>query len=167
MAKTGKSVFLLKSETPSFILTDLKPGSMYTANMRAENKFGKSEALYVPFVTKVEPIKTIAETKVKEESLNSESELLGVILGVVFMAVIVMVVIAFTTLTYRRCLDESNSMSIPDASLFPSEMETDLLPGSGTSRKDQQYPNKSPSSPFNSYQQLMPTISFDVLKKVI
>jgi len=140
---------------------------MYTANVRAVNKFGKSEALYVPFVTKVEPIRTIAETKVKEESLNSESELLGVILGVVFMAVIVMVVIAFTTLTYRRCIDESNSMSTPDASQVPNEMETDLLPGSRTSKKEQLHPNKSPSSQFNSYQQLMPTISFDVLRKVI
>ena len=81
----------LKSDKLSFILSDLIPGSMYTASVRALNKFVKSEALYVPFITKVELIKTIAETKVKDERNNSESEVLGVILGVVFMTATVLV----------------------------------------------------------------------------
>ena len=133
---------------------------MYTASVRAVNKFGKSEALYVPFITKVEPIKTIAETKVKDERNNSKSEVLGVILGVVFMTATVIVAVVFTALTYRRCLNESSSMN--SLSLVPGEKETVPMP----SRKEQSLPNQIPSSQFHSGQQMMPTISFTMLGKV-
>jgi len=87
LSKTGKSIVLQKSNNLTFKVIDLKPGSMYTANVKAVNKFGKSDALFISFATQAEPVKTIAETKVKEER-NDENEVIGIILGIVVTSVI-------------------------------------------------------------------------------
>ena len=160
LSETKQTVVLQKSNILSFKVSDLKPGSMYTAAVKSVNKFGKSEAIFVPFVTQAEPIKTIAETKVKGEK-NDENEVLGVILGIVVTVVIMLFVLALVTLSYRRCLLEQ-----PDTSLVLGANKNHLFPRPDTVPREISNRNIIPASPFDFYQQSMPTISSDVLVKV-
>ena len=160
LSKTGQSVVLQKSNNLIFKVSDLKPGSTYTAAVKAVNKFGKSEAISIPFITQAEPIKTIAETKVKGER-KDENEILGVILGIVLTIVIMVFVLALVTLAYRRCLLEQ-----PDTSLVPGVNENYPFSRPDTVPREISNRNIIPSSPFDSYQQSMPTISSDVFVKV-
>ena len=47
--------------------------------VQVRNKFGISDSLYVPVVTMMEPIKQLAETKVKNE--EDKNEILAMIIG--------------------------------------------------------------------------------------
>ena len=158
LSKTGKSIVLQKSSNLTFKVSDLKPGSMYTANVKAVNKFGKSEALFISFVTQAEPVKSIAETKVKGER-NDGNEVIGVILGIVVTSVIMLFVL---TTTYRRC-----QLEPPDTRLVSDVVGNSQFPGHETViREVISHPKKIPSSSFDSYHHSMQTISSDVLVKV-
>ena len=147
----------------NFDVIGLRPGSTYTITVKSKNKFGKSQSVYVPVVTLLEPIKQIAETKVKENK-EEESKRIAIILGSVAIVILIVVVILLTVFTQRRRVLELNSSSSHRKSLVATNKCPDLVHDSA------QYnctPSKSiPSSPFNSYQEMLPTISCDVFGKV-
>ena len=59
----------------------LSPGTTYTVRVQIRNKFGVSESLHVPVVTLLEPIKQLAETKVKEDTEERNEAILAMIIG--------------------------------------------------------------------------------------
>ena len=59
----------MQSNWPTFQLGELQSGTTYKVNVRCENKHGRSDPLYLLVETLNEPIKQIAETKVKEQNV--------------------------------------------------------------------------------------------------
>ena len=96
---TGRHVKTMQSTWPKFQMGELQSGTTYKVNVRCENKHGRSDPLYLLVETLNEPIKQIAETKLKEE--NSEyNEMMALIIGVIvsLMSMIIMVIIAVITI---------------------------------------------------------------------
>ena len=96
---TGRHVKSMQSTWPKFQMGELQSGTTYKVNVRCENKHGRSDPLYLLVETLNEPIKQIAETKLKEE--NSEyNEMMALIIGVIvsLMSMIIMVIIAVITI---------------------------------------------------------------------
>ena len=88
-----------------FDIIGLKPGSSYTITVKSKTKFGISEPVYVPVVTLMEPIKQLAETKVKENK-EEESEKIAMVLGGIATVILLVVVILLIVFTHRRRLLE-------------------------------------------------------------
>jgi len=162
LAKTGRSVLKLQNDLMDFDIIGLRPGSTYSITVKAKNKFGTSEPVYVSVVTLLEPTKQLAETKVKENK-EEETRILAIILGGVALVILLVIAILLIAFTYRRRLLERNSPLSHGTNLIDSNKGPDLLLDSG------QYEctaSKSiPSSPFNAYQEILPTISCDVFGK--
>ena len=159
LSNTGKSIKTQNSHSLVFDIIGLKPGSSYTISVRAKTKFGTSEPVYVPVVTLIEPIKQLAETKVKEKS-EEESEKTAIILGGIVTIVLLVVMILLSVFTHRRRLLERR---VPTAQLEvtrgphlvkESELSIDSVATS------------IPSSTFHSYKEIVPTISNDGIGKV-
>ena len=96
---TGRHVKTLQSTWPRFQMGELQSGTTYKVNVRCENKHGRSDPLYLLVETLNEPIKQIAETKLKEE--NSEyNEMMAIIIGVIvsLMSMVIMIIIAVITI---------------------------------------------------------------------
>ena len=112
---TGRHVKTLQSTWPRFQMGELQSGTTYKVNVRCENKHGRSDPLYLLVETLNEPIKQIAETKLKEE--NSEyNEMMAIIIGVIvsLMSMVIMIIIAVITIrlhsrTRGRHLSRSGS----------------------------------------------------------
>ena len=69
-------------------------------NVRTENRHGRSDPLYLLVQTTSEPIKLLAETKVKNEVEGTES--LAMILGALVTIVMLVIVILLVSFSYRR-----------------------------------------------------------------
>ena len=82
--------------------------------VQVRNKFGVSDAVYIPLVTKLEPIKQLAETKVKNE--EGRTELLAMILGGLVTSVLLLTVILLVSLNYRRRMLEQSTATISSTS---------------------------------------------------
>ncbi len=111
---TGRHVKTLQSTWPRFQMGELQSGTTYKVNVRCENKHGRSDPLYLLVETLNEPIKQIAETKLKEE--NSEyNEMMAIIIGIIvsLMSMVIMIIIAVITIrlhaTRGRQLTRSGS----------------------------------------------------------
>ena len=129
--------------------------------MRAKTKFGTSEPVYVPVVTLIEPIKQLAETKVKEKS-EEESEKTAMILGGIATLALLAIMILLSVFTHRRRLLERRAPT--------SQVQLEVTRGphlvqeSGLSIDS--VANIIPSSTFHPYKDILPTISSDSAGKV-
>ena len=90
------------------------PGTTYTVKIQVRNKFGTSDSVYIPMVTKLEPIKLLAETKVKNE--EGRTELLGMIIGSLVTAVLLVTVVLLVSFNYRRRMLEQSAATISSTS---------------------------------------------------
>ena len=99
----GHHLRTLHNTWPRFTVSELQSGTTYKVNVRCENKHGRSDPLYLLVQTLNEPIKQIAETKLKEEN-SEQNELMAIIIGVVVSLVImtVMLIIAGVTIRVKR-----------------------------------------------------------------
>merc|ERR1719273_579322 len=88
------------------VISGLLPGTTYTVKVQVRNKFGVSDAVYIPLLTKLEPIKQLAETKVKNE--EDRTELLAMILGGLVTSVLLLTVILLVSFNYRRRMLEQS-----------------------------------------------------------
>ena len=86
--------------------------------VRCENRHGRSDPLYLLLETLNEPIKQIAETKVKKEA-GDYNEMLAITIGVVVSVVImvVMIIIAVFTIRFQSRLRTELSRSESDMRL--------------------------------------------------
>ena len=82
--------------------------------VQVRNKFGTSDAVYIPLLTKLEPIKQLAETKVKNE--EGRTELLAMILGGLVTAVLLLTVLLLVSFNYRRRMLEQSAATISSTS---------------------------------------------------
>ena len=97
---SGAHVKTVQSNWPTFQLGELQSGTTYKVNVRCENKHGRSDPLYLLVETLNEPIKQIAETKVKEQN-SEENELIVIIIGVAVSLIIMVVMIIIAVITIR------------------------------------------------------------------
>jgi len=105
----GTHVKTLQSSWPQFTLGELQSGTTYKVNVRCENKHGRSDPLYLLVETLNEPIKQIAETKLKEEN-SEQNEVMAIIIGVTvsLMIMIVMVIIAVITVRVKSQISNNH-----------------------------------------------------------
>ena len=82
--------------------------------VQVRNKFGTSDAVYIPLLTKLEPIKQLAETKVKNE--EGQTEVLAMILGGLVTSVLLLTVILLVSFNYRRRMLEQSTATISSTS---------------------------------------------------
>ena len=146
-----------------FDIIGLKPGSSYTISVRAKTKFGTSEPVYVPVVTLIEPIKQLAETKVKEKS-EEESEKTAIILGGIATLALLAVMILLSVFTHRRRLLERRAPTSQGRVQIEVTRGPHLVQESGLSIDS--VATSIPSSTFHSYKEIVPTISNDGIEKV-
>merc|ERR1712079_105149 len=107
------------------VLSGLLPGTTYTVKVQVRNEFGISDAVYIPLLTKLEPIKQLAETKVKND--DGRTELLAMILGGLVTSVLLLTVILLVSFNYRRRMLEQSTAII-------SSTTAPLLENSGRPR---------------------------------
>ena len=131
--------------------------------MRAKTKFGTSEPVYVPVVTLIEPIKQLAETKVKEKS-EEESEKTAIILGGIATLALLAVMILLSVFTHRRRLLERRAPTSQGRVQIEVTRGPHLVQESGLSIDS--VATSIPSSTFHSYKEIVPTISNDGIEKV-
>lgn len=162
LANTGISIQKHHSSSMDFDVIGLKPGSSYTIAVKSKTKFGISEPVYVPVVTLMEPIKQLAETKVKENK-EEESEKIAMVLGGIATVILLVVVILLIVFTHRRRLLERSLPLTHGRVQIETKRAPDLVHESGL--YDGSVPKSIPSSPFNSYKEMLPTISCDVIGK--
>ena len=67
-------------------------GTTYKATVISQNKQGKSDLVYMLIETLMEPIKQIAETKLKEED-SDDNQIIAIIIGV-FVTVMLIVIMS-------------------------------------------------------------------------
>ena len=126
------------------------------------NKFGTSDAVYIPLLTKLEPIKQLAETKVKNE--EGRTELLAMILGGLVTSVLLLTVVLLVSFNYRRRLLEQNTAGI-------SSTSAPLLETSGRPREAADFSSftsgskQSTTTTFNS-NVFVPSISSELYGQV-
>ena len=94
----------------------LCPGTTYTVRVQIRNKFGVSESLHVPVVTLLEPIKQLAETKVKEDTEERNEAILAMIIGGLVTLVMLVLVILLISFSYRRRLLEHSAATLSSTS---------------------------------------------------
>ena len=83
----GAVVRRLESNLGVFQVLELQSGTTYKVVVRAENRHGRSDPVYLLVQTNSEPIKQIAETKVKQAA-GDYNELLAITIGVVVTLVL-------------------------------------------------------------------------------
>ena len=162
---TGESIIVLQNTSLSFQVLGLVPGTSYKVSVRSENKHGKSDPVYMIIETLLEPIKQIAETKLKEED-SEDSQILAIIIGVfvTVMLIAIMGTLAIITCNLRMRLRSSTSSPMVNTSLLQDRRIPDLLPKRGTDTRKASTSQPSPSSPYITYCR---TISSDVEVKMV
>lgn len=108
----------LQTSLGVFQVGELQSGTTFKVLVRSENRHGRSDPVYLLVQTTNEPIKQIAETKVKEEE-GDYNEMLAITIGVVVSLIImvVMVVIAVLTIRFQAGLRADLSRSDSDMRL--------------------------------------------------
>ena len=135
-------------------------GTTYKVTVLSQNKHGKSEPVYMLRETLMEPIKQIAETKLKEEQ-SDDNQILAIIIGVfvTVMLIMIMATLAMITFRLRTRLRSTNSSPIVNTSLLQERRGPDLVPKRGPNPRKVSSNQHSPSSPYVTYCR---TISSDV-----
>ena len=135
-------------------------GTTYKVTVISQNKHGKSDPVYMLIETLMEPIKQIAETKLKEED-SDDNQILAIIIGVfiTIMLIVIMVTLAMITRRLRVRLQRHTSLPIVNTSLLQDSRHPDLLPKRGRNTRRGSASQPSPSSPYITYCR---TISSDV-----
>ena len=90
----------LQSTVAQWAVGGLQSGTTYKVNVRCENKHGRSDPLYLLIETLNEPIKQIAETKVKEEA-GDYNQMLAITIGVMVSLIIMVVMVVIAVFTIR------------------------------------------------------------------
>ena len=98
------------------LTSSLSQGTTYTVRVQIRNKFGVSESLHVPVVTLLEPIKQLAETKVKEDTEERNEAILAMIIGGLVTLVMLVLVILLISFSYRRRLLEHSAATLNSTS---------------------------------------------------
>ena len=157
---TGESIVVLQNSSLDFQVVGLVSGTTYKVTVRSQNKHGKSDPVYMLIETLMEPIKQIAETKLKEED-SDDNQILAIIIGifVTVMLIAIMATLAMITFRLRMRLRSSNSSPIVNTSLLQERRCPDLLPKRGQNPRKASTNQLSPSSPYITYCR---TISSDV-----
>lgn len=157
---TGESVVVLQNSSLDFQVVGLVSGTTYKVTVRSQNKHGKSDPVYMLIETLMEPIKQIAETKLKEED-SDDNQILAIIIGVfvTVMLIVIMATLAMITFRLRMRLRRSNSSPIVNTSLLQERRGPDILPKRGQNPRKASATQHSPSSPYITYCR---TISSDV-----
>ena len=114
----GAVVRRVESNQGVFQVLEVQSGTTYKVVVRAENRHGRSDPVYLLVQTNSEPIKQIAETKVKEEA-GDYNQMLAITIGVVvsLLIMIVMIVIAVLTISCPARLRAELSRSDSDMRL--------------------------------------------------
>lgn len=157
VAATGRSILTIQNSSLEFEVSGLLPGSTYTIAVRAKNKFGTSEPFYFPLLTQLEPIKQIAETKLKDSARETHT-LVPVLLGAFATVTLLVAVTTLVGFTIRRRAMDRKPPGSGD-SLLPDSSGPDPLSQTGQYSPSGQ--DVSPSSPYTSYREVS-TISCDV-----
>jgi len=157
---TGESVVVLQNSSMDFQVVGLVSGTTYKVTVRSQNKHGKSDPVYMLVETLLEPIKQIAETKLKEED-SEDNQIVAIIIGVVVTVILIMIMgtLAMITFRLRMRLRSTNSSPIVNTSLLQERRGPDLLPKRVSSAHKVSSNQRSPSSPYVTY---CKTISSDV-----
>ena len=94
----------------------------------SQNKHRKNDPMYILRETLMEPIKQIAETKLKEEQ-SDDNQILAIIIGVfvIVKLIVIMATLAMKTFCLRMRLRSSNSSHILNTSLLQERRGSDLL----------------------------------------
>lgn len=125
-----------------------------------------SESLHVPVVTLLEPIKQLAETKVKEDTEERQEAILAMIIGGLVTMVMLVLVILLISFSYRRRLLENSAASLnaTSARLLETNQEHKQ---SGEMAEYSSYTldSKQSTTTFNS-NVFVPSISSDVYGQV-
>merc|ERR1719507_2662786 len=160
VAATGHSVLTLQNSSMDFEVTGLLPGSTYTIAVRAKNKFGTSEPFYFPLLTRLEPIKQIAETKLKEEE-HTDNMLAPIIIGAIATVILLIAVLVLVGFTLRRRALEHKPPS-PGERLLEGKLN--VQGRTSTRYEGNQAKRDSTRSPYRGYREVA-TISSDVFDK--
>ena len=157
---TGKSINILKNRSSHFQVVGLVSGTTYKVTVISQNKHGKSDPVYMLIETLMEPIKQIAETKIKEED-SDDNQILAIIIGVfiTIMLIVIMVTLAMITIRLRLRLQRHTSSPIVNTSLLQERRHPDILPNRQGNTREGSGRQPSPSSPYITYCR---TISSDV-----
>jgi len=157
---TGKSIHKLENRSSHFQVVGLVSGTTYKVTVISQNKHGKSDPVYMLIETLMEPIKQIAETKIKEDD-SDENQILAIILGVfiTIMLIVIMVTLAMITFRLRMRLQRHTSSPIVNTSLLQDRRHPDVLPKREGKPRKGSASQPSPSSPYITYCR---TISSDV-----
>ena len=93
----------------------------------------------------MEPIKQIAETKLKEEE-SDDNQILAIVIGafITVMLIVIMATLAMITFRLRMRLRSSNSSAIVNTSLLQERRGPDLLPKRDQNPKKLLQPNIVP-----------------------
>ncbi len=142
------------------------PGTTYTVRVQIRNKFGVSESLHVPVVTLLEPIKQLAETKVKEDTEERNEAILAMIIGGLVTLVMLVLVILLISFSYRRRLLEHSAASLGATSARLLETNPEhKQPGEMAEYSSYTLDSKQSTTTFNS-NVFVPSISSDVYGQV-
>jgi len=164
VAATGRSVLTLQNSSMEFEVTGLLPGSTYTIAVRAKNKFGTSEPYYFPLLTRLEPIKQIAETKLKEQE-HTDNMLAPIVIGAIATVVLLIAVLVLVGFTLRRRALEHQKPPSPVERLLDGSRGKGELPGRTTTQYDGEESTRgSVRSTYRDYREVA-TISSDVFEK--
>jgi len=157
---TGESIQVLQNRSLDFQVVGLQSGTTYKVTIRSQNEHGMSDLVYMLVETLMEPIKQLAETKIKERE-SQDNHILPIFIGVLVTVILigVMATLAVITLRLRIRLRRNNSSPIVNSSLLGERNSQIYTPTRNKSI------GKSPSSqlsPSNSYVTYCRTISSDV-----
>lgn len=133
--------------------------------MQIRNKFGVSESLHVPVVTLLEPIKQLAETKVKEDTEERNEAILAMIIGGLVTLVMLVLVILLISFSYRRRLLEHSAASLGATSARLLETNPEHKQAEMAEYSSYTLDSKQSTTTFNS-NVFVPSISSDVYGQV-
>ena len=131
--------------------------------IQIRNKFGTSEPLHIPVVTMLEPIKQLAETKVKNE--EDKNEILAMILGGLVTTILLVIVILLVSFSYRRRLLEHSAATLSSTSARLLETHPEQKPSDMAQFSSYTINSKQSTTTFNS-NLFVPSISNDIYGQV-
>ena len=115
---------VVEKDFRTFSVNSLVPGTKYQIKLTAKNKHGRSKPLYIDVETFLLPSELIAETKVKEEPLNDDSNISVVpVLVTCFVMIVIGVMVLMIFLRMRRRTNLASP--VVSLTLLPKNTSTD------------------------------------------
>ena len=85
---TGESIQVLQNRSLDFQVVGLQSGTTYKVTIRSQNEHGMSDLVYMLVETLMEPIKQLAETKIKERE-SQDNHILPIFIGVLVTVILI------------------------------------------------------------------------------